>query len=313
MSAEADEYVSWALFAAVLRISNKAGWESPLWLSSGFNRDISLEPAATFYLHQTYIPRSDLKLLLNTVIVKAHTQNPRSSYHISLFGNLHSVWISGPQLSHYAINILPDPSKGNPNKRLYSALLWHIIHMFNLSSRRNSVVGALASAGISFSFVYSVLKLSASRNAGINSREQGTRPSLWSSLSSSSSSNSFHNMHPLHTQSKEASDWEIFCNSREQGKEEWKSQTVILILHFRYQWKPAGWASMGTTWTLISLYATQMPPVPPYSHTELVDLNHVAEAKHLPHYSVKIEVHPKNKILTQPLLQSNMHYIHFWL
>lgn len=51
MITAADEYVSWALFVAVLRILNKAGGVGPLWLSSGFNRDISEEPAAAIFFN----------------------------------------------------------------------------------------------------------------------------------------------------------------------------------------------------------------------------------------------------------------------
>lgn len=72
-------------FAAVMRISNKAGRESPLWFSSGFNRDIFLEPAATFYLQQTLSPGQTRGPFLKAGIVKAHSQNLRSNYDISLF------------------------------------------------------------------------------------------------------------------------------------------------------------------------------------------------------------------------------------
>lgn len=56
--------------------------------------------------------------------------------------------------------------------------------------------------------------------------------------------------------------------------EEWKSQMAILISYFRYQWEPAGLASIGMTWILIDLYSAQMLPMPPHSQTNLFYWNH---------------------------------------
>lgn len=56
---------------------NKARWESPLWLSSGFKRDISPEPAATLYLQQTLSPGQTRGPHLSAAIVKASTQTPQ--------------------------------------------------------------------------------------------------------------------------------------------------------------------------------------------------------------------------------------------
>lgn len=95
MSAEADEYVSRALFAAVLRISNKAGWESPLWLSSGFNRDISLELAATF-LSSTDYPQVRLAAPVWTLALSKLTPKILAPTIIFRYSGTRSIWISGP-------------------------------------------------------------------------------------------------------------------------------------------------------------------------------------------------------------------------
>lgn len=111
------------------------------------------------------------------------SSHPKSSHQLShcvirkLCMNLRALIES----FKHSRNMLPNKQmypNGKPNKRLYNAHLWHIIHVFNLLGGCSAVEGSSVNTRISVSLACPALKLAPPCTAVINSREQGTGPSL---------------------------------------------------------------------------------------------------------------------------------------